>query len=163
MNAIFFGLKRAYHGTLRVSRRALARRGLTAARFDLLYVVKEAGRRALQRDLRRALGVSAPTVSRMVDSLEALGWVERERCVVDRRMRYVRLTREGLRCIRGAIARFVRSGWAQDKVDRALCPGSRRDGWKWLLRDGRLPRTTAPFCAAYRDRATLYYPWHPDD
>ena len=101
MNAIFFGLKRAYHGSLRITRRALARLGLTAARFDLLYAVNESGgRRMLQRDLRRALGVSPPTVSRMVDSLEALGWVQRERCCVDGRMRFVRLTEAGRRCIR---------------------------------------------------------------
>ena len=41
MNAIFFGLKRAYHGTLRIYRRALANLGLTAARFDLLYAARE--------------------------------------------------------------------------------------------------------------------------
>ena len=80
MNAIFFGLKRAYHGTLRIYRHALARQGLTAARFDLLYAAREYRRHGVrQSSLRRALGVSAPTVSRMVASLEALGLLRRER------------------------------------------------------------------------------------
>ena len=35
MNAIFFGLKRAFHGTLRIARPMLTSLGLTAARFDL--------------------------------------------------------------------------------------------------------------------------------
>ena len=41
MHAIFFGLKRAHHGTLRITRRALIALGLTAARFDLLYAVQD--------------------------------------------------------------------------------------------------------------------------
>jgi hypothetical protein len=43
MNAIFFGLKRAYHGTLRITRSALASLGLTAARCDLLYALDRGG------------------------------------------------------------------------------------------------------------------------
>jgi DNA-binding MarR family transcriptional regulator len=164
MNAIFFGLKRAHHGALRITRRALARLGLTAARFDLLYVVNESGsRRVLQRGLRRALGVSAPTVSRMVDSLEALGLVGRERCCVDRRMRYVRLTEAGLRCIRKAIRRFVRSGWAQLAVDGALSPDRWFDESECLYAMDICESTLRRFRRAYGDIATLSYRWHPDD
>ena len=86
VNAIFFGLKRAYHGTLRVYRRALKSLGLTAARFDLLYVAREYRRNGVrQSTIRRELGVTAPTVSRMVSSLEALGLIRRERSTRDRR------------------------------------------------------------------------------
>jgi DNA-binding MarR family transcriptional regulator len=166
MNAIFFGLKRAHHGTLRITRRALARLGLTAARFDLLYVVKDSGgsgRRVLQRGLRRALGVSAPTVSRMVDSLEALGLVQRERCSVDRRMRYVRLTEAGFRSVRKAIRRFVRSGWAQLAVDSALNPDRWHDETECLYATDICESTLRRFRRAYGDVATLSYRWHPDD
>ena len=165
MNALFFGLKRAHHGALRITRRALLRLGLTAARFDLLYVVNESGsgRRVLQRGLRRALGVSAPTVSRMVDSLEALGLVQRERCSVDRRMRYVRLTEAGRRCIRKAIRRFVRSGWAQLAVDGALDPERWYDESECLYATDVCESTLRRFRRAYGDVATLHYRWHPDD
>lgn len=74
MHAIFFGLKRAHHGTLRITRRILAALGLTAARFDLLYAVKKATRYGVnQSALRKVLGVSRATVSRMLASLEERG------------------------------------------------------------------------------------------
>ena len=88
MNVIFFGLKRAYHGTLRVTREALAKLGLTPARFDLLYIVAKEGGTLLQRELQRALGVVAATVSRMLTSLEELGLVEREVVEEDHRCRH---------------------------------------------------------------------------
>ena len=59
-----------------------------------------------QRELRKALGVSGPTVSRMLGSLEELGLVEREVSDLDRRERYVMLTNAG-RALRRA-RRFVR-------------------------------------------------------
>ena len=52
MNAVLFGLKRAFHGTLRVSRSTLKNCGLTAARFDLLYALHK---RPL-RGIRQAFG-----------------------------------------------------------------------------------------------------------
>ena len=76
MHAVFFGLKRAHHSTLRISRTMLARIGLTAARFDLLYALntsnKRNGRGIRQATLRRVLGVGRTTVSRMLASLEQL-------------------------------------------------------------------------------------------
>src|SRR6516225_6895329 len=77
MHLAFFGLKRAHHGVLRVTRRQLGELGLTPARFDLLYAVLERWSPP-QVDLCRALGVSAPTVSRMVSSLQQLGLVVRQ-------------------------------------------------------------------------------------
>ena len=41
MDAIFFGLKRAFHGSLRIARFALTALGLTAARFDMLYALEK--------------------------------------------------------------------------------------------------------------------------
>ena len=49
MHAVFFDLKRAYHSTLRLTRRLLKRLGLTAARFDLLYIVEKAGKTKIGR------------------------------------------------------------------------------------------------------------------
>lgn len=77
MHAILGGLKRAWHGCLRVTRPVLAALALTAARFDLLYVLEKGGR--TRRQLRQTLGVDRTTISRMVGSLDALGFVVRER------------------------------------------------------------------------------------
>ncbi len=104
-----FGLKRAHHGVLRVTRRALAQLGLTAARFDMMYAIQE--REGLRQiALCRALGVSGATVSRMLASLEKLGLVTRDTTCTDMRQRFVYLTDAGRRCIRKAIRRFMRWG-----------------------------------------------------
>jgi hypothetical protein len=66
MHAIFFGLKRAHHGTLCITRSVLAAMGLTAARFDLLYAVMTSREGLAQSALRKLLGVSRATVSRML-------------------------------------------------------------------------------------------------
>jgi DNA-binding MarR family transcriptional regulator len=163
MDSIFFGLKRAHHGVLRITRHSLAKVGLTAARFDLMYAV-HARRGLAQRELRRVLGVSAPTVSRMLASLEALGLVQR--CLVSgcRRRLWVLLTPAGRRCIRRAIGRFIRSGWASLAVDSALCPTNWHDSaGACLYAKDSCETTLNAFREAYGDFATLHYRWHPDD
>jgi DNA-binding MarR family transcriptional regulator len=165
MNAIFFGLKRAFHGTLRVSRSALKASGLTAARFDLLYILGQRPLRAdTQRALTRKLGVTRSTVSRMLASLEALGLVRRTRELPDRRQRWVALTDAGRTCIRRAVFRFIGTGAAQLAVDSAL------GGERWYDSDrhcffamAALDQTLSDIRHAFGDCATLYYPWHPDD
>jgi DNA-binding MarR family transcriptional regulator len=162
MHAIFFGLKRAHHGALRITRTALAQLGLTAARFDLMYAIH--GRRAVrQRALRRMVGVSAPTVSRMLASLEELGLVKREVALHDRRQRWVRLTDVGRRCIRKAIRRFIRWGAAQLAVDSALCPDTWCDRDECFLAMQACDSSLGRIRGAYGDVATLDYPWHPED
>ena len=41
MHVLHFGIKRAFHATLRVNRPLLARHGVTPARFDLLYAIHQ--------------------------------------------------------------------------------------------------------------------------
>jgi DNA-binding MarR family transcriptional regulator len=164
MNAVFFAAKRAFHGTLRVMRKALAKLGLTAARFDLLYAVREYGMMgAHQSAIRKDLGVSAPVVSRMLKSLEKLGLVVRERCPRDTRRWIVSLTRTGRKRIRTGIRRFIRSGKAQRVLDRALvgdrCSDDTECFWAMCRVEGDLNAIRRGF----RDRARLHYPWHPDD
>jgi DNA-binding MarR family transcriptional regulator len=120
MHAIFFGLKRAHHGTMRITRKVLAAVGLTAARFDLLYAIKGERCGILQSALRRVLGVSRATVSRMLVSLEELGLVRRTVARQDRRQKLVELTTKGRRRIAFAHRQFTRSGWAQLAIDSAL-------------------------------------------
>ena len=163
MNVLFFGLKRAFHSTLRVFRRALARLGLTAARFDLLYIVlKEQG--LLQRELQRALGVAAPTVSRMLASLEELGLIAREVAEEDRRQRYVELTKAGRRCVLRAARALIHSGVVDLTIDSALAPALWHDaGACWTARHECL-RPLRLLRLAYRDLATPDYPFaHCED
>jgi DNA-binding MarR family transcriptional regulator len=162
MNQIFFGLKRAHHGVLRITRSALAKLGLTAARFDLLYVVHE-GQDMTQRELRRELGVSAATVSRMLKSLEVIGLMRRQRADWDRRQRLVRLTEAGRRSIRGAIRHFIKWGAAQLMVDSALCPEGWHDDAVCLAAMDALDGHLSNIREAYGDLAALYYRWDPDD
>ena len=165
MNVIFFGLKRAFHGTLRVSRSALKACGLTAARFDLLYALYRRPLRAeAQSKLTRELGVSRATVSRMLASLEQLGIVQRTPDPLDRRQRWVALTAEGRARIHCAVLRLYRAGSAQLAVDTAL------GGERWYDSESlcffamaTLDDTLSAIRHAFGDRATLYYPWHPDD
>jgi DNA-binding MarR family transcriptional regulator len=158
MNTTFFGLKRAFHGTLRLTRRALARLGLTAARFDLMYIVLKQGRFMVQRDLREALGVAAPTVSRMLASLEELGFVRRQRLEEDLRHRSITLTKAGRECIQRAIRHFVRSGYAKLALDSALCPDDWYDGTACARATARLDATLQRVRDAYGDLATTNYP-----
>jgi DNA-binding MarR family transcriptional regulator len=164
MNQIFFAAKRAFHGTLRVARRALADLGLTAARFDLLYAVKEYGWHGRnQSSIRRDLGVTAPVVSRMLKSLEQLGFVTREPHPSDKRRRIVLLTREGLRRIRMGIRRFIKSGQIQLALDCVLVGdkwnSDRECFWAMCHIEGYLDAVRRGF----GDGAKLHYPWHPDD
>jgi DNA-binding MarR family transcriptional regulator len=158
MNTTFFGLKRAFHGTLRLTRRALARLGLTAARFDLLYIVLKEGEPMVQRDLREALGVAGSTVSRMLTSLEELGLLRRERLEEDLRCRSIKLTKAGLLCIRRALAHFVRSGYARLALDSALCPDNWFDPFACSQASFALDRTLQRLRDAYGDVATTDYP-----
>ena len=163
MHAVFFDLKRAYHSTLRLTRRLLKRLGLTAARFDLLYIVEKAGKTMLQCELRRVLGVTAPTVSRMLASLEALGLVEREVVDLDRRRRHVTPTKAGLRCVRRAARSLIHSGWVELAVDSALCPHRWFNALECSLARGVLSKTLERLRDAYGDRATRTYPWFYDE
>jgi DNA-binding MarR family transcriptional regulator len=164
MNAIFFGLKRAYHGSLRVARSTLAVVGLTAARFDMLYAVHETGSRSiLQSTLRRTLGVSSPTVSRMLASLEELGLVRRARAIHDARQRCVQLTDAGRATLRRASWMLIRTGQAQLAVDSALSPERWYDTNHCFFSMETLDSFLSSFRHVYCDVATLYYPWHPDD
>jgi DNA-binding MarR family transcriptional regulator len=167
MHVIFFGLKRAHHGTLRITRRPLARLGLTAARFDLLYAIRQRRKGIVQSTLRRVLGVCRATVSRMLASLEELGLVRRKVLPEDRRKRLVELTNRGRFRISRAHHELTLRGWASLAVDSALC--GEGSGYSWCdendcleatsLLDAQLNRIRQ----AFYDHATLDYPWGPED
>ncbi len=156
MDPVFFTIKRAYYATLRLTRRALAAMGLTAARFDLLDALYKLGTRSihLQSQLRRALGVARSTISRMMRSLEQLGLVTRRR---DGRDCIVALTPEGRRRVRRAYYGLVLVGHVGLALDGALAPGERR--WPDPRRCASARRHIEALCMRIRlgfgDEATL--------
>jgi DNA-binding MarR family transcriptional regulator len=172
MNAILFACKRVFHGAVRIGREPLhsVAPGLTAARFDMMFALagqplmadQFQGGRMLQSELRKTLGVSAPVVSRMLRSLEALDWVTRRRSECDRRQRDVALTPSGLGCIRSAYKLLVRI--AQRLVYRAICWGKHRDEDQRFIHMDVLESYLRSLRSYCRDTARLHYRWgHPDD
>ncbi len=168
MNAIGFGTKRAFHGFLRVTRKPLASMGLTAARFDMLWVVLTANTwsrdpKIWQSELRQELGVTAPVVTRMLQALEKRGWVKRmPETQGDRRQRIVRLTGAGKCLIVGARRLLMRA--VRRLVLVAICFGQHREYSSRLLNMDRLEGYLRALRREFGDTARLYYPWgHPDD
>jgi DNA-binding MarR family transcriptional regulator len=164
MHAVFFGLKRAHQGTLRITREPLREIGLTPARFDLLYAVKKWRHGVLQSVLRKVLGVCRATVSKMLLSLEKRGLVKRSVYPHDRRHRLVELTPPGRESICGAQRDFMDDGWAELAFASAIgstglyrwySEESCLEAKAWLL--ARLDALRKGF----RDFASLEYPWAP--
>jgi hypothetical protein len=147
-----------------LTRVALAERGLTAARFDLLFALGEYRRGLLQSSLLRVLGVGRTTVSRMLGALEKLGLVKRTVVKRDRRRKRVPLGRSR---VARAYRRFSLSGWAQLAIDCALC--TEESGYRWFDNvDCRVATTSfvtvlGRIRYAYVGRGTLHYPSVWDD
>ena len=120
MHRAFFGVKKVHLRVVAVSRTLLERFGLTPARFDLMRVVELHTEGILQRNIQYLLGVSAPTVCRMLKSLEALGFVKRTRLVTDRRCVDVHLTEVGRYVVGDARHALVDSGMAERFAVRGL-------------------------------------------
>lgn len=111
MHALLFRLKRAFQRSLAHVRPLIADFGLTPARFDMMKTIAHGGTDSiLQSSIRRVLGVSAPTVSRMLKSLEGLGFVVRTPAGFDKRERHVALTEEGRRRFDAAASELIVSG-----------------------------------------------------
>jgi DNA-binding MarR family transcriptional regulator len=167
VHRIFFGLKRAHHGTLRITRSALTALGLTAARFDLLFALKKGRHGLIQSALRKVLGVSRATVSRMLASLEDLGLVRRTVATEDRRQRLVELTTKGRWRIAFAHRQLTRSGWTQLAIDSALARGHAPFRWcdedACLTASARLDVTLDNLREGFYDFATLDYPSGPQE
>jgi MarR family transcriptional regulator for hemolysin len=66
--------------------------GQTDARCGALSEIARAPDGIVQRDLAERLGVEEPTIVRLVDALEAQGWVERRAFQGDRRVKVLLIT-----------------------------------------------------------------------
>ncbi|MEV6873096.1 MarR family transcriptional regulator [Amycolatopsis sp. NPDC051128] len=75
-------------------RQALAERGLTASRAEVIYVLARDGA-LVQRELAQALGCTPRHVTGLVDTLQHGGLVERRPHPTDRRAISVALTERG--------------------------------------------------------------------
>ena len=163
MHSVFFSLKRAFHKTAAFGRWLLTDVALTPSRFDMLYVLHENKCAMRQSDLRRSLGVTAATVSRMLHSLEELGLISRnqEPCG-DRRQRSVSMTREGIRRVRRAMRTLLGLGVVHFAVETMLAPRLTRFADRLSAVESceiALVRIREWLC----DTAWVAYPWHPDD
>ena len=170
MHAIAFGAKRVFHSFLRVTRRPfLSWPGLTAARFDLMSAFfdeecEESERPSCvelrQSELRRALGVCASVVSRMVRALRERGWVARRREPADRRGWTLTLTPSGEEVIRGARRLMLRA--VKRIVDDAFCLFWRRGRRHAFSAVNSCMAALDTLRLHFADRATLEYPWWPN-
>jgi DNA-binding MarR family transcriptional regulator len=107
--------------TLTVTRVLLRTRNLTPARFDMMRVVElHRAHGIAQTKLREMLGVTPPTVSRMLKSLELLGFVTRKRYSFDARSKIVEITELGLERVRAAREALVDSEIADRMAARGL-------------------------------------------
>ena len=170
MDPLFFGLKRAFHSSLRIARRDFKELGLTPARMDVLYAVDKAHkakRPVWQSQLRRTLGYTArSTMTQMLRALEALAWIRRKRSERDARQLEVELTQAGREKLARATFHFC-SGWGFAAPDWAIdwpppLPDETGAWSAYLQESDRLDTTLSNFRFALRDTSSVLYPWLED-
>jgi DNA-binding MarR family transcriptional regulator len=170
MDPIFFGLKRAFHSTLRVSRRDFQEIALTPARMDILHALFRAHRRdrpMWQSTLRRILGYTArSTLTQMLKAIEALTWIRRKRSPHDARQLEIELTEAGREQIKKAYLRFF-PGWSLDAPRWAKgWPTPSADectAWEaYVDKIGRLDKILSNVRFALRDTGSLRHRWNYD-
>jgi DNA-binding MarR family transcriptional regulator len=109
-------------------RRETEELGVTAHQATLLWLVRTQPGLSL-RELARAEGISAPSLSAHVDRLEALGLLHRVRSSDDRRRVGLELTPEGRTALRRVRAR--RTTWLANRL--ALLSDDERDSLERAL------------------------------
>ena len=162
MNAIYFGCKRSFHSCMRITREGFTSLGLTPARFDMMTAISRHKGGILQQGLRKMLGVTSATISRMLRSLELLGLVQRRRSVYDRRQNHCMLTEEGVRSLQRATAMVVTSGAVQLAIDCALTDNHADDPERCTAEMGIAESVLRRMRDTFRDHAELTYPWQRD-
>lgn len=79
---------------------ALKPYGVTETQYNVLRILRGAGEKGLCRhEVRDRLISQVPDVTRLLDRLEEMGFIVRQRDATDRRMVTSRITREGLRLL----------------------------------------------------------------
>jgi DNA-binding MarR family transcriptional regulator len=79
---------------------ALRPYGITPTQYNVLRILRGAGEQGLCRnEVRDRLVAQVPDVTRLLDRMEEMGFVDRERAADDRRMVYTRITRKGIQLL----------------------------------------------------------------
>jgi DNA-binding MarR family transcriptional regulator len=102
MHPLTFGMKRMFLRSIAITREYTKEHHLTPARFDMMVAIRRGTGGIVQRIVRYQLHVSSPTVSRLMASLEKLGYIRRRKYPPDRRHRWVTLTELGKHVIDAA-------------------------------------------------------------
>ncbi len=85
------------HGMLE----ALRPHGITPTQYNVLRILRGAGRRGLCRsEVMERMIARVPDVTRLLDRMEAAGLIDRDRDAEDRRFVNTRITEEGLRVLK---------------------------------------------------------------
>jgi DNA-binding MarR family transcriptional regulator len=121
MNQFSFSIRRVFHRLGHLGRMMTRSYGLTPSRFDLMHAI-ECQRQAWlpHQDLCEILGVTHPTVSKMVKALMRRGFVEKRPDPEDGRKRQIKLTRLGRTVLCCAHKHIVRSGYMRHVTARAV-------------------------------------------
>jgi DNA-binding MarR family transcriptional regulator len=169
MDRIFYGLKRAYHSTLRISRRDFKEIALTPARMDILHVLYNRGRGLTiwQSTLRRIIGYTArSTMTEIMQALERLGLVRRTQSPLSKRQLDVELTDAGWARLGPAYVRFP-AGWVHDAP--WLAKGWRdpdveeHEAWRAFVdKMRRLEKILLNVRFGLRDTGSVHYPWYTE-
>jgi DNA-binding MarR family transcriptional regulator len=173
MDRIFFGLKRAYHSSLRITRKDFKDIALTPARMDILHVLYNRGRRwkhpIWQSTLRRIIGYTARSMmTQIMQALEGLGFVRRKGSLDDERQLEVSLTDAGWSRLGRAYVRFC-PGWTHDALTFAkdwTPPDVREEeeqAWKaYVSAMRRLEKLLFNVRLALRDTGCVRYLWYAE-
>ena len=79
---------------------ALRRYDITPTQYNVLRILRGAGEQGLCRnEVRDRLVAQVPDVTRLLDRMEEMGLVDRERAADDRRMVFTRVTKKGLQLL----------------------------------------------------------------
>ena len=157
MHPLTFGMKRMFLRSVAINRGYTKQHQLTPARFDMLTAIRHGRVGAIQRVVRLQLGVESPTVSRMMASLEKLGYIRRCKLPEDRRHRWVTLTELGRQVIDAAQGDLIYGPFGES-VARSLVsrqPDAREPTEKVIAETRTLFRTVRALAG---DTARLRYP-----
>jgi DNA-binding MarR family transcriptional regulator len=91
------GLLRTADLVRRVLTSVLEPHGVTAQQYNVLRILRGAGSEGLPTlEIANRMVEQSPGITRLLDRIEAKGWVARERCPKDRRQMLCTITRAGL-------------------------------------------------------------------
>jgi len=141
----FAALLRAHAGATRqLNAQLMTDHGLTISDYEVLLRLARAPDRRLRRvDLAGEVLLTASGVTRLLDGLEACGYVERAACASDRRVAYAVLTDTGLEKLRSASVTHLAQvdAYFAARLDRAELEALQR-----LL--DRVGEVDEPMCSA---------------